>query len=140
MAETTAARISLIDVHDFGYEALNGLQKRMLDDTMRDGSARWVAVPYKTSLGVGEFGRLGVLLEVSVTSESPVADLTWMAAKAYSYALYTGCADLMKRRATWIGRGRWLGAGSTETCEAMIGPVKMQIATTIIDVPERPTS
>jgi len=139
VAEKLATRIRLVDFHDFGYEALQHAQRHMLGDTLNDGGARWLPVPYATSQGIIDFGRpepenCGVLVHVEVLSDSPVADLTWMAAKAYSYALYTGCSDLLKRRAVWVeGRRRVLGAGMTETCEAMIGAVRMRVTVTVLD-------
>lgn len=127
-------RLRLVDLNELGYRSLGTAQERMKQSCLHDGSARWVPVPFEVGASLHCASQnVGVYVLIEITSISPLADLSWMAAKAYSYALYTGCVDLLKRRSTRIGGSRYLGVGATEFCDAQIGAVKMTVTVTVID-------
>jgi hypothetical protein len=137
MSTKLESRIRLIDLSDWGYSTLQLMQRQMESEALSDGSGRWVPVPYAVGRGVIDQSTdsAGILLRIEFTSDK-VADISWMAAKAYSYALYCGCIDQLRRRSMQIGRARFLGAGSTETVEATLGDVRMAVRLTVIDPAE----
>lgn len=137
MNTKTVPRIRLKELSDWGYGTLQVMQDIMLRDAVSDGSGRWLPVPYGLTRGTVDFDTewAGVMLRIEFTSDK-VADLSWMAAKAYSYALYCGCMDQLRRAADYVGKTRFLGAGSTETAVATLGGIHISVSLTVIDPEE----
>lgn len=126
---TVATKMPLRTFSQLGYATLERVQQEMEAACLKEQSARWVPVPGEWSRGTTtpDFMGSGVHVRVTVETDLVIADLSWMAANAYSYALYTGCMDLLKRRVGREGSTRYVTAGSSEFCEADIGPVHMRV-------------
>lgn len=134
MAER-AKRITLTQLNEWGFAAITdtgALQDQVFATTKADRYGNWVPVcgEFTHAVGVGD---LGVVAHLAIEGGAGATALTWRAAKAYSYALYTGCLEAMRARAMDIGGTRYLGAGVTESCVAHIGPVRMAMTLTVVE-------
>ena len=123
--KTDLAPAGLKEFTDAAYAGLQHVQKMMERSAISDGGARWVTAPHQSAVRVRltADGDSCVQIVFQLTSDEYLADLSWMAARAYSYALYSGCLDLIKRRAVRVATRRYIPVGESEILDATIGSV-----------------
>jgi hypothetical protein len=132
MTTETTAGISLQTFGDAAFRALGAAQDSIkLRCGVRDGGGTSIVESCHHTVTMNDGGT--VRLELTVELTLPEAgDLSWMAFKACSYALFTVCREQLRPMLVWEGtRRRIIPAGSAVDAQMNVGEARMRVTVVV---------
>ena len=116
-----------------GYRVLRDVSYRVFcvaldalrDSCLHDGTARWLTLPAEVVCSAQESDSgLHVWVQLEASSSSILEAAPWVVARAYSYAVYTGAVEQLRRDARMDSRGRYLPCGASAAAVATLGGLR----------------
>ena len=140
--EALTVRVPFGEVSDLGYDAILRLQERFEEQATTFGSARMLL---STVAGAeimrfeGADWQLHIIAGTgSVDGGEIVGDLSWLALKAYLYALWTGCREQIRLATEVDGRRRFVPIGTDASAYAEVGGWLINVSALVGLIPTDP--